>query len=576
MKASKLFLPTLRQAPQDADMRSHQLLLRGGFIRKLTSGVYTFLPLGWKVVRKIEAITREEMDRVGGQELLLPALQPKEIWERSGRWDETGGALSKLKLKDHEDREFCLGPTHEEVITLLAAAEVHSYRQLPLLLYQIQTKFRDELRPRGGLLRGKEFIMKDLYSFHATKEDLDVVFDQVFTAYCNILDRCGLSYRACQAEGGAIGGSETNEFMVPSEAGEDTLVECPVCGYAENGDSARRGAPKQEKTYEPLPLEEVLTPGSTTIEQVSRFLHVRPERLVKTIIYRAGDQYVAGLVRGDKAIHEPKLMHFLGVSQVEMADGEAIERLTGAPAGFSGPVGLKDVRLIADRDIAVMCNFVVGANKKDAHLINVNLGRDFQVEAFADLRKAEAGDPCPKCGDGVLTTRNSIEAGHIFKLGTKYSASLGALFMDEDGEQKPIIMGCYGLGITRLLSCVAETLSDDRGMRWPAEIAPFEVVVLQLDTSSPCQNEVAGGLYRRLQDAGVDVLYDERDERPGVKFRDAELVGIPFQVIVGKVTEAEGKVEVAERGVEGKQALEPDQAFDWVLEKLRCSTTSRP
>lgn len=569
MKASQLFLQTLRQAPQEADMRSHQLLVRGGFIRKLTSGVYSFLPLGWKVVRKVEAITRQEMDRVGGQEILLPALQPREIWERSGRWDEEGSGLAKMKLQDHEGREFCLGPTHEEVITLLVAGEVRSYRQLPLLLYQIQTKFRDELRPRGGLLRAKEFIMKDLYSFHASEEDLDRTFKDIYRAYCAIMERCQLPYRAVEAEGGAIGGSETREFMVPAEAGEDLLLECPACGYAENGESAKRGqSPKAEKA-ELLPVQEVTTPGATTIEQVTSLLEVPSSRLMKTLIYRAGEQFVAALVRGDKSLHERKLALYLGLDNLEMADGAAIELLTGAPMGFSGPVGLKGVTIVADYDLEGMSNFVVGANREDAHFINVNLGRDFNPEAFADLRGAEAGDPCPRCSGGLLTAQNCIEVGHIFKLGDKYSAPLGAVFQDERGRQVPIIMGCYGLGITRLLSAVVETRNDERGILWPISLAPFEVVVLQLDTASRSQGQIAQSLYQSLTEAGVDVLYEERNERAGVKFRDAELVGIPLQVIVGNLAEKEGKVEVAERDSPGKTPLPPEQALKAVIEKVR-------
>jgi len=570
MKASTLFWPTLRQAPQEAEMKSHQLLLRGGFIRKVTSGVYSFLPLGWRVLRKVEQITREEMDGIGGQEVLLPALQPKEIWERSGRWVEGGSALTKMKLKDREGREFCLGPTHEEVITLLVGAEVHSYRQMPLLLYQIQTKFRDETRPRGGLLRAKEFIMKDLYSFHASEEDLDSTFKTVYAAYARILDRCGISYRVVEAEGGAIGGSETREFMVPAEAGEDILIECPACGYAENGESARRGAGPKAEPAELMPLQEVATPGASTIERVSALLGVPPEKLVKTLLYRVGHGFVAALIRGDKALHEGKLGRYLGVADLEMADAAAIESLTKAPVGFSGPVGLDAVRLVADYDLQAMANFVVGANRDQAHLLNANLGRDFQVDGFTDLRGVQKGDPCPRCDGGILEAQNCIELGHIFKLGTKYSEPLGAFFQDEEARQVPIIMGCYGLGITRMLSAVAETHNDDRGICWPPSLAPFEVVVLQLNESSPLQTEVSSLLYQRLAQAGVEVLYDERPERPGVKFHDAELVGIPLQIIVGKVTEKEGKVEVVERVSGDKKALSPDEAFTWVVEKVRC------
>lgn len=543
--------------------------MRGGFIRRLTSGVYSFLPLGWRVLKKIESITREEMDRVDGQEILLPALQPKEIWERSGRWEEGRSGLAKMKLKDREGREFCLGPTHEEVITLLVAAEVSSYRQLPLLLYQIQTKFRDEARPRGGLLRAKEFIMKDLYSFHATREDLDRTFQDLYGAYCRILERCGLLYRVAEAEGGAIGGSETREFMAPAETGEDVLMECPHCGYAENGESAKRGPAPKPPAAELLPLEEVATPGSTTIEKVSSLLGVPSSKLVKTLLYKAGGDFVAALVRGDKALHEGKLASYLGTQELAMVDGHTIVELTGGPMGFSGPIGLKGVRLVGDFDVDGMTNFIVGANREDAHYLNANLGRDFEVEAFADLRTAERGDPCPRCGECALVAQNCIEVGHIFKLGDKYSAALGALFQNEQGQQAPVIMGCYGLGITRLLSAVVETRNDERGIRWPLPIAPFHLALLQMDTSSPRQTEISHSLCRHLEEAGVEVLFDERPERAGVKFRDAELVGIPLQVIVGNVAEKDNKVEVAERAADGKTALTLEEAVNWVIKKVK-------
>ena len=568
MKASRLFWPTLRKASQEAEMKSHQLLLRGAFIRKLTSGVYSFLPLGQRVLHKVKAIAREEMDRVGGQEVLLPALQPRDIWEQTGRWNDEDSGLVKMKLKDREGREFCLGPTHEEVITLLVGGEAHSYKDFPLLLYQIQTKFRDEPRPRGGLLRTKEFIMKDMYSLHATDDDLDDTFQALYGAYERILERCGLPFRVVEAEGGAIGGSETREFMVPAQAGEDVLVECPACAYAENRESARRGRNPRPGAEELLPLQEVSTPAATTIEQVSSLLQVPPDGMVKTLIFRAGDEFVAALVRGDKPLHERKLARHLGVEELEMVDGEAIERLTGGPMGFSGPVGLEGTRIVADYDLEQMSNFVVGSNREDAHLINANLGRDFEVEGFADLRNAEAGDPCPACGDGLLTMQNCIEVGHIFKLGRRYSAALGAFFQDEHSRQLPITMGCYGLGVTRLLSAVVEEHNDDQGICWPLSLAPFEAVVLQLDMSSARQSEAGQSVYRGLKEAGAEVLFDDRPERAGVKFHDAELVGIPLQVIVGRVTEREGKVEVAERTSDAKTALSPAEAVNWAMQRI--------
>jgi prolyl-tRNA synthetase len=561
MRASQLFFPTLREVPADAEMTSHKLLLRAGFIRRVGAGIYNYLPLGYKSLRKIENIIREEMNSHGAQELLMPAMVPAEYYQEGGRWD-----LDVLfKYKDRYDREYAIGFTHEEVVTDIVRRDVRSYRELPLNLYQMQNKGRDEPRPRGGLVRGREFLMLDAYSFDRDWEGLDRTYVQMYEAFSRIMARAGLDVTVVQAESGAIGGKESEEYMVLTDAGEDTVLICDKCGYAANSEKAAIGErPVKESSEEQLALELVDTPNCQTIEQISSFLKKSPKKMIKTLIYKAGDEVIAAMVRGDREMNEFKLAAAAGVKGVEMADAETIERVTNAPVGFAGPVGLKGVRIIADPEIKGMANAVVGGNKADAHYINVNLGRDFEPTAYADLRVADKGDPCPIC-DGTLTVRRGMEMGHIFKLGTRYSDAMNAKFLDEEGKENPFIMGCYGIGVSRMLAAIPEVNSDADGMVWPISVAPFEVEVILLNPSDDAQCNAATRLYEELQQAGVDVLLDERDERPGVKFKDADLMGVPIQVVSGRLA-AEGKVEVRLRTSRDKNEVALDDATATVLQ----------
>jgi len=563
LRASQAFIPTLRQAPSEAEIPSHRLLLRGGFIRQLTAGAYSLLPLGFRVFKKVEQIVREEMNRIGSIELLMPALQPKELWQESGRWESFNPP--PMKLKDGAGHEYCLGPTHEEVITDIVRHSVRSYRQLPITLYQIQNKFRDELRPRGGLLRSKEFSMKDAYSFHATWESLDETFEDMRRAYCRIFERCGLPYRMVEASAGSMGGTDTLEFMTPAQNGEDTIILCDRCGYAANAEMAERRVPDRPPSPAAGPPydssarpRKVDTPGAHTIEAVCEMLGKRSEELLKTMICRTDDGFVAALVRGNHDLNELKLAKALGVETAELASPAEIEDVTQAPVGFAGPVGLSRAKIVADYDVADMVDFVTGANENDAHLVDVNVWRDFEPDLWADIRVVGNGDPCPRC-EGTLRTERGIEIGHIFKLGTKYSESMNARFLDSDGEEKPLIMGCYGIGVSRVLSAVAETHNDEAGLVWPISIAPFEAVVLLLDPDDEAVRTAAESIYDGLQ-PDVETLLDDRDERAGVKFKDAELIGFPLQVVVGRRGIGKGKVEVRVRGREGETLVSPDDA----------------
>lgn len=547
VRLSETLFVSLREVPAEAELVSHQLLLRACFIRKLAAGVYSYLPLAWRSLLKIIAIVREEMNRAGAQEVLLPFMHPAELWQESGRWDEYGDLL--VKFQDRQGRWFCLGPTHEEPITDLARQLIKSYRQLPINLYQIGTKFRDELRPRGGLIRAREFIMKDAYSFDKDEEGMERSFEAMRQAYMRIFKRCGLPFIIVEAEAGAIGGTENLEFMVIAENGEDRLLRCNRCAYAANRERAERRPP--EGFEEALragvsgnaPLRKAVTPNRRTVEEVSRFLNVQPSQLVKTLIYLAGNEPVAALVRGDHELNEAKLSRLLG-KRVTMADASTVEKLTNAPVGFSGPIGLKEkgVKLIADYDIAFMRDFVVGANEADAHFINANWGRDFVIDQFADLRFAEKGDGCPRC-DGTLEMHNAIEIGHIFKLGTRYSEPMKATFVDEDGKEKFFLMGCYGIGISRILSTVVEVSHDEDGIIFPISIAPFEAWVMPIENEGELM-EVAEKIYSDLLAAGVETVIDDRDERAGVKFKDMDLVGVPIQVVVGRSVRERGEVEI--------------------------------
>lgn len=544
MRYSQLLLPTLKENPAEAEVVSHKLLLRAGFIRKITSGVYSYLPLGLAAVRKVEQIVREEMNAAGAQEVLLPMVQPADLWVESGRWEKYGPEL--LRFKDRHDRESCLGPTHEEVITDLVRREVHSYRALPLNLYQIQTKFRDEIRPRFGLMRGREFIMKDGYSFDADEAGAGKTYETMHYAYHRIFQRCGLKFRAVEADTGTIGGNFSHEFMVLADTGEDTLVICQKCTYAANMEKATAMPPVAlTEDVELLPLEKKETPGKRKVEAVTEFLGISPKQLVKTMVYLADGEPVAVLVRGDHEVQPVKLKNLLGAIDVEMADDKQVFDATGVPTGYLGPVGIK-IRVVADREVELMKNFAVGANEKNFHLLNVNLGRDFKVESVADLRMVTEEDRCPVCGAELNLTRG-IEVGHIFKLGKNYSEALNAVFLDNQGQEQHFVMGCYGIGVSRTVAASIEQNHDKDGIIFPLPIAPFQVVVLNLGTSDEKITAAAEQLYQDFRKAGIDVLLDDRDERPGSKFKDADLIGIPYRLTVGKSFTNEGVIEIRRR-----------------------------
>jgi prolyl-tRNA synthetase len=543
-RLSRLLVPTLRDDPADAEVVSHKLLVRSGMIRQVARGIYDFLPLGLRVVRRVEAITRREMDRTGAQEILMPAVIPAELWQESGRWDKYGKAL--LRLKDRHDRDFCFGPTHEEVVTDLVRREVRSYRDLPKTLYQIQVKFRDEQRPRFGLMRGREFIMKDAYSFHVDAADARREYQVMYDAYTRIFEHCGLTFRAVEADTGEIGGDLSHEFQVLADSGEDAIVSCERCGYAANVEKAEvRALPA------PAPsggtLERVATPGKRSVEEVATFLGLPPERFVKTLLYRTGGgDVVAVLVRGDHEVSETKAGTALDGEAIALADEQTIERATGAPVGFAGPVGL-GVRTIADVALRGMRGAVAGANRADEHVVNVDQARDFPDVTFADLRQARAGDRCPRCDGGVFAVHRGIEVGQVFYLGTKYSVAMGATFLGADGQERPIEMGCYGLGVTRTVAAAIEQHHDDAGIVWPAALAPYGAHVVPVNAGDAALRETAERIAADLEAAGVDSLLDDRDERPGVKFKDADLIGLPVRVTVGPRALARGCVEMKPR-----------------------------
>ncbi len=542
MRYSEMHLPTGREIPSDAEVISNQLMIRAGMIRKLTSGIYSYLPLGYRVIRKVEQIIREEMNKAGAQEVHLPMVQPAELWQESGRWNYYGKEL--LRFRDRNERDYCLGPTHEEVITDLVRHDIKTYRQLPCNLYQIQTKFRDEVRPRFGVMRCREFGMKDAYSFDADELGAEKSYEKMFTAYNNIFRRCGLKYRPVEADSGSIGGSFSHEFMVMAESGEDAIVFCEKCSYAANLEKAEIARPKKEAIDEAdwLPMESVETPSVRTIEEVSSFLNVTPEQIVKTLIFNADGKSVAILIRGDQEVNEIKVKNYLGVSELELADDEMIMKATGAPRGFAGAVGIK-LRVIADYSVMNLVNMVTGANQEDYHLKNVNIGRDFQVESFADLRVAEPGDDCPRCA-GTIKFVRGIEVGHVFKLGMKYSKAMKAVYLDCDGKEKTMIMGCYGIGIGRTVAACIEQNFDENGIIWPMPLAPYSVIVTPVNINDKDVMKASEDIYAELQAWGVEVILDDRDERAGVKFKDADLIGIPLRIVVGPKNLAQGHVEL--------------------------------
>jgi prolyl-tRNA synthetase len=543
MRLSKTLIPTLKEAPAEAEIPSHILMVRGGYLRKVAAGVYSFLPIGWRVIQKISRIIREEMNRAGAQEVFLPAVIPGELWQESGRWDQYGEQL--LRFKDRKGADFVIGPTHEEVIVDLVRGDVRSYRQLPLNLYQIQSKFRDELRARAGLMRGREFIMKDAYSFHATDEDAQREYQNMYDTYTRIFSRCGLAFRAVEADTGAIGGSLSHEFQVLTETGEDALLACDSCNYAANVEEAK-ARPPVSAPPSPAAIEKVATPGKKTIEEVTVFLGLKPENLVKTLIYLADGKPIAALVRGDRNLNEIKLKRELKARELVLAADKAVEDATGAPVGFAGPVGLK-IPIYCDLEVCALPFFVCGANTADAHYKNVVSKRDFSPTVCGDFRDAAVGDACPRCEKGHFSGYRGVEVGQVFFLGTKYSAPMKCNFLDGDGKEKPMIMGCYGIGVTRIAAAAIEQNHDKDGIVWPVAIAPFEVALVSLQVGDAQVSEVAERLYAELEKAGLEVLYDERDERPGVKFKDADLIGLPYRIAVGKKGVAEGVVELKAR-----------------------------
>ncbi len=547
MRYSQYFLPTLKEIPSEAEVPSHQLMFRAGMIRKLASGIYSYLPLGLRSIQKVESIIREEMNRAGAIEVLLPIVLPAELWQETHRWEEYGKEL--LRFKDRHNRDYCMGPTQEEVITDIARKEIRSYRQMPINLYQIQTKFRDEIRPRFGVMRAREFIMKDGYSFDVDTKKADESYQKMYEAYSRVFARCGLRFKVVEAESGLIGGHFSHEFMVLAETGEETIVSCTVCSYAANivkaefkrleikGDTIQKDLSKT--------LQKVLTPNQRTVEEVTQFLKVSTQDLVKTLIFETDQGCVAALVRGDHEINEKKLKGFLGTENLQLAGEEVVEEMTHAPKGFAGPLGLS-IPILADLDIQKMVNFVTGANEKDAHLINVNLDRDFRASQFVDLRKFVPGDRCPLCG-GETKLDRGIEVGHIFKLGTKYSKAMGATFLDEQGKEKVIVMGTYGIGVGRTVAAAIEQSYDEHGIIFPTPIAPFQILLLPVNLKIDILRETAEQLYQNLLETGVEVLYDDREETPGVKFKDADLIGIPLRVTLGEKNLKKGLVEIKKR-----------------------------
>ncbi|MRR08921.1 proline--tRNA ligase [bacterium] len=562
MRWSKAFIPTLKEDPSEAEMVSHKLMLRSGMVRQLTAGVYEYLPLGWKVMLKVTAIVREEMDRAGAQEIYLPALCPAEIWQETGRWTDFGDEM--FRVKDRKQRDYALCPTHEEVITDLARAQKLSYRDLPQNWYQLQVKFRDEPRPRSGVLRVRHFTMKDAYSMDRDEAGLDASYRAMKEAYVRTFTRCGLKFFVVGASSGLMGGSGSQEFMVASPSGEDSCAVCEACGYAANSEVACSQATAQG--LPDGPLEEVPTPDKRTVEEVAAFLKVPKSQLMKSLLYISDGQPVFVLVRGDDEVNESKLQAALGTANFRPATPEEVQRTTGAAVGFVSPVRIAGVRVIADRLLQNAAGLVSGANKDQYHYRNINMARDLAAASFHDLRSVRNGEPCPSCGQPLALTQ-AIELGHIFKLGTKYSKSLNATFTDEDGAEKPLIMGSYGIGIDRIAACIIEQRHDKDGIVWPLAVAPYQVVVSALNVNNPAIMTAAEELYAELSAARIDVLLDDRDQRPGFKFKDADLIGIPLRVTVGEKGLAEGVVEIKRRGGETVK-VPPAQAKQKVQELL--------
>ena len=558
MRVSELFLATQREIPADAEIPSHRLMLRAGLIRKMASGVYSFMPMGYRTYRKVEAVIREEMDKAGAQELIMPALLPAEAYQGSGRWEKFGPEM--FRLTDRGGRSFCLGPTHEEPFTETVRDSIRSYKQLPVTLYQIQHKYRDEKRPRFGVIRAREFVMKDAYSFDVDEAGLDISYKKMYDAYRAIFDRLGLDYTIVDADSGAMGGSGSQEFMVKSEVGEDAICFCDECGYAANEEKAGWTRPAPE-TSEELAIEKIHTPDVKTIEELCGYLNCGPDAFVKTILYNIDGKFVAAMCRGDRDINETKLGNLYDATEMELASFADVEMITGAKVGFAGPVGLKQkIDIVVDPEVEGMKNFVVGACETDYHFKNVNIGRDFKADKVADITNAKAGDICPKCGKGKLGMARGVEVGHIFKLGTKYSDALGCVYLDNNGKEHSMVMGCYGIGVSRVLAAIIEQYHDDDGIIWPSVVAPYKIIVVPTKANDEELMTVANKIYDDLTKAGCEVLIDDRNERPGVKFKDADLIGIPLRITVGRRA-GEGIVEVKRRDSQETSEITVDEAI---------------
>lgn len=564
MKQSMMLIPTLREVPADAEIKSHQLLLRAGFMRQNASGIYSYLPLGKRVLQKVEQIVREEMDGAGAVELLMPALQQAELWQESGRWYTYGPEL--MRLRDRHEREFALGATHEEVITSLVRDEVKSYKKLPLTLYQIQTKFRDEKRPRFGLLRGREFIMKDAYSFHSSHASLDEVYEQLFQAYSNVFTRCALDFRAVIADSGAMGGKDTHEFMVLSDVGEDTIAYSDTSNYAANIEMAPVIANYEKDQESEKDLEKVLTENQRTIEEVSSFLKVHARKCIKSLLFKVDEQYLLVLVRGDHEVNDIKLKNLYEASVVELATTEETKEILGCPVGSLGPINVEQVEIVADEAVRYIVNGVCGANEENYHFVHVNPDRDLKVNRYADLRFIQEGDSSPD-GKGKILFAKGIEVGHVFKLGTRYSEAMNATYLDENGKSQPMIMGCYGIGVSRTMAAVAEQFNDDKGLVWPANIAPFELHLIAINMKDESQAQLAGELYSNFKTNRFEVLFDDRAERPGVKFADSDLIGLPLRITVGKKA-AEGIIELKVRKTGEMFEVHKDELLEKMKELL--------
>ncbi len=568
MKMSKLYIPTLREMPAEAEIASHKLLLRSGMMRKLVSGVYSYLPMGYRVIRKVEQIVREEMDDAGAQELLMSAIQPKEIWEATGRWSNFGPEM--FRLKDRNDREFCLGPTHEEYFTNLIKDEIKSYKQLPLNLYQIQTKYRDEKRPRFGLMRCREFIMKDAYSFDVDEENMKKAYQVMWEAYDKVFTRLKLKYRVVQGDTGAMGGKISHEFMAMSDVGESLIAYCDHCDYAATDEKAEVVYNVLDKNKEELKLEKIYTPEVTTIDALVDFFNIDHSNFAKAIVFNAAGKPVIALIPGDRELNETKLCNYLGIGEhdLELANEEIILDITGASKGFTGPIGFKkEVRLLVDARLTKMKNLVVGANETDHHLKNANYGRDFTGEVVDDLLLVREGDVCPKCGSSLIMDRG-IEVGNIFQLGTKYSDDLGATFLDENGKEKSFVMGCYGIGVSRSVAAVVEQYHDEDGIIWPLSVAPYHVIITIVNIKDEAQMTLGEKLYQSLQSKGIEVVLDDRNERAGVKFKDRDLIGIPIRITVGKRA-GESIVEYSIRDKEDKIEVEVSELANMIEEEFR-------